>query len=142
MSVPTREEWFVPTLPEPISHYTHAVSFGDLVFVSGCTAHNEHHELVGRDDAEAQTYQVLRNLDQALVAAGSGLQNVLKVTVYLTDMNDRERVNLAREKLFDRVRPASTLVEVSRLADKHAKVEIDAVAYKAHDRGEDAESAA
>lgn len=131
MSVDRREEWFVPTLGEPISHYTHAVSFGDLVFVSGCLATDGNRGLVGGDDAEAQTVQVLRNLETALIAAGSDLQHVLKVTLYLTDIRDRERVNIARQKLFGSVRPASTLVEVSKLVIDGARVEIDATAYRA-----------
>jgi 2-iminobutanoate/2-iminopropanoate deaminase len=130
---PTREEWYVPTLPEPISHYTHAVSFGDVVCVSGFTATTQTGELVGGDDVEAQTYQVLRNLEEALRAAGSSLQDILKVTVYLTDMQDRQRVNVARQKIFGSARPASTLIEVSKLAIPGAKVEIDAIACRSPD---------
>lgn len=130
MSEPTRQEWYLPTLPEPISHYTHAVSFGDLICVSGFTATNQDGELVGGDDVEAQTYQVLRNLTEALEAVGSSLQDILKVTVYLTDIRDRERVNLARQKLFGSARPASTLIEISKLAIPGAKVEIDAIACR------------
>ena len=130
MSEPAREEWYLPTLPEPISHYTHAVSFGDVVCVSGFTATNQKGELVGGDDVEAQTYQVLSNLEQALVAVGSSLQDILKVTVYLTDMRDRERVNVARQKRFGAARPASTLIEIAKLATPGAKVEIDAIACR------------
>lgn len=131
MSAQTREEWLVPALSEPISHYTHAVSYGDLVFVSGCTATNGDGELIGADDIEAETHQVLRNLESALIAAGSSLQHVLKVTLYLTDIRDRPRVNVVRQKLFGSVRPASTLVEVSKLAIEGARLEIEAVACKA-----------
>jgi 2-iminobutanoate/2-iminopropanoate deaminase len=127
---PTRDEWYVPTLQEPISHYTHAVSFGDLVCVSGFLPTTQTGELVGEDDVEAQTYQVLRNLEQALRAAGSSLQDILKVTVYLMDIRDRARVNLARQEMFGSARPASTLVEVSKLALPGAKVEIDAIACR------------
>lgn len=130
MSTPMREEWFVATLQEPISHYTHAVSFGDLVFVSGCTGTDEDGELVGGDDVELQTYQVLRNLEEALAAAGSNLQHVLKVTLFLTDIRDRERINIARQKVFGSIRPASTLVEVSKLAIDGARVEIEVIACK------------
>jgi 2-iminobutanoate/2-iminopropanoate deaminase len=132
MSASLREEWFVPTLSEPISHYTHAVSFGDLVFVSGCTATDEDGALVGGEDVELQTEQVLRNLEEALVAAGSSLKHVLKVTLYLTDIRDRERINIARQRLFGDIRPASTLVEVSKLAIEGARVEIEAIACKSH----------
>jgi 2-iminobutanoate/2-iminopropanoate deaminase len=138
MSANLREEWFVSTLQEPISHYTHAVSFGDLVFVSGCTATDEAGNLVGRDDVEAQTVQVLHNLEAALTAAGADLQHVLKVTLYLTDIGDRERINIARQRLFGSVRPASTLVEVSKLAIDGAKVEIEAIACKSRHPVQDA----
>jgi reactive intermediate/imine deaminase len=130
MSTPVREEWSVPTLSEPISHYTHAVSFGDLVFVSGCIATDEDGALVGSQDVEAQTDQVLRNLEEALIAAGSSLRQVLKVTVFLTDIRDRERINSVRQRLFGSTRPASTLVEVSKLALEGARVEIEAVACR------------
>lgn len=123
-----RKEWLVPELGEPISHYTHAVSYGDLVFVSGCIATDEGGQIVGGDDAAAQTRQVLSNLERALVAAGSNLKNVLKVTVYLTDMSDRQRINPIRQEFFGSVRPASTLVEISTLAREGAKVEIEVVA--------------
>jgi 2-iminobutanoate/2-iminopropanoate deaminase len=130
VSAPVRQEWFVPTMPKPVSHYTHAVSYGDLVFVSGCTGTNANNELVGGDDVEAQTEQVLSNLEQALGAAGSSLKQVLSVTVYLTDIRDRERVNVPRQKRFGEIRPASTLVEVSKLVTVGAKVEIDVIAHR------------
>lgn len=133
MSEPARQEWHLPSLPEPISHYTHAVSFGDVVCVSGFTATDRNGELVGGEDVEAQTYQVLSNLEEALQAAGSSLQDTMKVTVYLTDMADRETVNIARKKVFGTARPASTLIEISRLATPGAKVEIDAIACRRHD---------
>jgi len=125
-----RQEYFVRTLHEPISHYTHAVSLGDLVFVSGCIAVDAEGNLVGGDDAELQTAQVLRNLEEALTAAGSTLQDVVKVTVYLTDIRDRERVNIPRQVMFGEARPSSTLVEVSKLVAVGAKVEIDAIAVR------------
>lgn len=136
MSEQTRQEWYLPTLPEPISHYTHAVSFGELVCVSGFTATNRDGELVGGDDVEAQTYQVLRNLEEALQAVGSSLQDILKVTVYLTDMADRQTVNIARQKMFGTAKPASTLIEISKLATPGAKVEIDAIACRSPDRAQ------
>jgi reactive intermediate/imine deaminase len=117
-------------MPKPVSHYTHAVTFGDLVFVSGCTGTDENNQLVGGDDVEAQTEQVLQNLEQALAAAGSSLEQTLSVTVYLTDIRDRERVNIPRQKHFGEVRPASTLVEVSKLVTIGAKVEIDLIAHR------------
>ncbi|MGH3343968.1 MAG: RidA family protein [Carbonactinosporaceae bacterium] len=117
-----------PTLAEPMSHYTDAVIHGDLVFVSGCLATDAEGNLVGGDDAAAQARQVLGNLGRALQAAGAGLADVLKVTVFLTDIGDRARINPVRQEFFGDTRPASTLVQVSGLAVPGAKVEIEAVA--------------
>lgn len=128
MTAQSRREVRVDTLHEPISHYTDAVIFGDLVFVSGCTGADAGGEIVGGDDVAAQARQVLLNLSAILEAAGTSLANVLKVTVYLTDIADRPKINPIRQELFGDVRPASTLVEVSKLAIPGAKVEIDVVA--------------
>lgn len=122
-----RQELRVPGLNEPISHYTDAVRFGNLLFVSGIGPLSENGTLVGGDDAAEQTRQILRNLDKVLRAAGASPADVLKVTVYLTDISDRARINPARREFFGAVRPASTLVEVSKLAIPGMKVEIEAV---------------
>jgi 2-iminobutanoate/2-iminopropanoate deaminase len=76
----------------------------------------------------AQARQVFANLEAVLQAAGAGFADVAKVTVYLTDIDDRPRINPVRQEVFGEVRPASTLVEVSRLAVAGARVEIDAIA--------------
>lgn len=128
---PPRTEVRVPTLAEPVSHFTDAVVHGDLVFVSGCLALDADGQLVGEGDAVAQTRQVFHNLGAVLRAAGADSSTVLKVTVYLTDIADRARINPVRQEFFGDSRPASTLVEVSRLVLPEAKVEIDAVAARA-----------
>ena len=122
-----REELQVPGLSTPISHYANAVRFGDLVFVSGLTAHDEHDRLVGEGDALAQTEKILANLDRVLQSVGATARDVLKVTVYLVNVDDRTRINPARQAFFGDARPASTLVEVSRLALPGMLVEIEAV---------------
>jgi 2-iminobutanoate/2-iminopropanoate deaminase len=124
----SRQEIRVESLMEPISHYTDAVRVGDLLFVSGAAPVDREGQLVGGDDVLAQTRQVLTNLGAVLEAAGAGFGDVAKVTVYLTDMADRQLVNVAREEFFGAARPASTLVEISRLAIEGMKVEIEAVA--------------
>jgi reactive intermediate/imine deaminase len=126
--VSRREEFRVPELAEPVSHYTDAVRAGELLFVSGCIAVDGDGALVGGDDVVAQTRQVFANLTAALAAAGASLQEIVKVTVYLTDVRDREAVKTVREERFGDTRPASTLVEVSNLVLDGARVEIDAVA--------------
>ncbi|HTW87889.1 MAG TPA: RidA family protein [Candidatus Binataceae bacterium] len=122
-----RKEFRIPELGEPISHYTHAVQFGDVVFVSGIVARGEHGELIGGDDPAAQTRQIFKNLERVLKAVGAGITDVLKVTVFLTDMNDRVKINPVRQEYFGAARPASTLVEISRLALPGARVEIEFV---------------
>ena len=117
----------MPGLNEPISHYTDAVRFGNLLFVSGIGPLDEHGTLVGRGDAAEQTRQILKNLAKVLQAAGATPADVLKVTVYLTDIDDRARINPVRQEFFGSARPASTLVEVSKLAIADMKVEIEAI---------------
>jgi reactive intermediate/imine deaminase len=123
-----REEIRVPELAEPISHYTDAVRAGDLVFVSGVVPVDGEGLLVGGDDVVAQARQVLANLGAVLAAAGATFADVVKVTIYLTDIADRARINPVRQEVFGEARPASTLVEVSALAVSGAKLEIEAVA--------------
>jgi 2-iminobutanoate/2-iminopropanoate deaminase len=123
-----REEIRVPELAEPISHYTDAVRAGDLLFVSGFVPVDGEGRLVGGDDVVAQARQVLANLGAVLSAAGATFADVVKVTVYLTDIGDRARINPVRQEVFGDARPASTLVEVSALAVPGAKLEIEAVA--------------
>jgi 2-iminobutanoate/2-iminopropanoate deaminase len=123
-----REEIRVPGQPEPISHYTDAVRAGDLLFVSGCVPVDSEGKLVGGGDVVAQTRQALENVGRVLEAAGVTFADVAKVTVYLTDVDDRPRINPVRREFFGETRPASTLVEVRRLAIPGAKVEIEAFA--------------
>ena len=123
-----RTEIRVDALAPPFSHYTDAVRVGDLLFVSGCIAVDGDGNLVGGDDVVAQTRQVFSNLAAILAAAGTGFADVAKVTVFLTDVDDRARINPVREEFFGGARPASTLVEVSRLLLPGARVEIELVA--------------
>jgi reactive intermediate/imine deaminase len=124
----SREEIRVDELAEPISHFTDAVRAGDLLFVSGVVAVDADGELVGGDDVVVQTRQVLENMRRVLAAAGCGFEDIVKVTIFLTDIDDRPRINPLRQEVFGTTRPASTLVEVPRLAVPGARVEIEAVA--------------
>jgi 2-iminobutanoate/2-iminopropanoate deaminase len=123
-----RAEIRVPSLPEPISHYTDAVRVGDLLFLSGCVPLDASGALVGGDDVVAQARQVFRNIESVLSAAGATFADVAKVTLFLTDVDDRVKINPVRQEFFVEARPASTLVEVSRLAVPGAKLEVEAVA--------------
>ncbi len=118
----------VPGLPEPISHYTDAVRFGDLLFVSGCAPLDESNQLVGAGDVGAQTRKVLENLGAALRHAGADFSDVLKVTVFMTDVSQRQAANVVRQEFFGDALPASTLIEVSALAVDGMLIEIEAVA--------------
>ena len=121
-------EYRVAGLPEPISHYTDAVRVGDLLFVSGCVPVDARGQLVGSEDVVAQARQVFANIGKVLAAAGARFADIVKVTVYLLNVDDRARINPVRQDVFGRSRPASTLIEVSRLAIPGALLEIDAVA--------------
>ncbi len=123
-----RREYRVAGQAEPISHYTDAVQAGELLFVSGIVPVDERLELVGGDDVVAQTRRVFENMREVLAAAGCTYADVVKVTLFLTDVNDRPLVNPVRQQVFGETRPASTLVEVPALAIPGAKIEVEAVA--------------
>jgi reactive intermediate/imine deaminase len=124
----SREEIRVSSLAEPMSHFTDAVRAGGFLHVSGVIAVDGEGNLVGGDDVAAQTRQVLENMRAILEAGGCGFQDVVKVTIFLTDVDDRPLINPLRQEAFGSARPASTLVEVSRLVLPEAKVEIECVA--------------
>ena len=123
-----REEFRVEGLNEPVSHYTDAVRWGDLLFISGLAPLDEAGRLVGGGDVAAQTRQIFLNMAKILEAAGARFEDVLRVTVYLTDIADRPKINPVRREFFGATRPASTLVEVSALVVPGMKVEIEAIA--------------
>ena len=124
-----REEIRVPSLGEPLSHYTDAVRSGDQLFVSGIAPLDGEGRVVGEGDPVAQTRKILENMGEVLTAVGLSFGDVVKVTVYLKDVSHRQAINPVREQFFGEARPASTLVEVSDLAVPGMLVEIDAVAF-------------
>ena len=121
-----RQEYMVKGLMPPISHYCDAVRWGDLLFVSGVAPVDAKGKVVS-GDAAAQTRQIFLNMKAILDAAGAGFGDVLKVTVYLTDVEDRKKINPVRQEFFGDARPASTLIGVQALAIPGMKVEIEAV---------------
>jgi reactive intermediate/imine deaminase len=123
-----RQEYRVEGQMVPISHYADAVRAGDLLFVSGCVPVDGEGKLVGGDDVVAQAERVFENIREVLAAAGAGPEDVVKVTIFLTDVDDRPKINPVRQRFFGETRPASTLVEISRLAIPGAKIEVEAVA--------------
>ena len=124
----TRREYRVSGQAEPISHFTDAVRAGDLLFVSGVVPVDEHRALVGGNDVVAQARAVFENMREILAAAGCTFADVVKVTVFLTDIADRPLVNPVRQEVFGDTRPASTLVQVSALVIPGARIEVEAVA--------------
>jgi 2-iminobutanoate/2-iminopropanoate deaminase len=121
-----REEIEVEGLAPAVSHYTHAVRFGDLLFVSGLVGLDENLKVVSPDVVE-QTRKIFDDLGLILKRVGADFSNVLKVTVYLTDVKDRTRINPVRQEYFGAARPASTLIGISALVVPELKVEIEAV---------------
>ena len=113
---------------EPFSHYCDVVRGGDTVWVSGCGALGPGHELLAPGDATGQARIALENLRTALAAVGATVEDVVKVTNLLTNMDDRAAVNIARQEFFGETLPASIIAEVPRLVVPGMLYEVDAVA--------------
>jgi enamine deaminase RidA (YjgF/YER057c/UK114 family) len=126
--VPVRAEIMLPESGDPISHYTDAVRFGDLLFISGIAPLDGQNLLVAPGDVVAQAEFVFAKMGRILEHAGGSYANVLRVTVYLINVDDRTRINPTRQRVFGATRPASTLIEVSALAVPGMLVEVEAVA--------------
>ncbi len=111
---------------EPISHYCHAIRAGDRLWISGTVGVDADGNIP--DDTVEQFRIAMDNIDQVLRAAGGRPEHIVKVTLYLTDVDDRQRINPIRQAYWGEHRPASTLVGVAALALPGLKIEIDAKA--------------
>lgn len=121
---------------EGLVGYARAVRLGQFVFVSGTTATDAEGELVSVGDPYGQTLQILANIETALRRAGARLEDVVRTRIYVTNIDYWEEIGRAHGEFFREIRPASTMVEVSRLVSPEMLVEIDADALIA--RGDDA----
>ena len=110
---------------ESVACYSRAVRVGPFIYVAGTTAWDENGDLVGIGDPYAQTVQILRNIERALHAAGARLEDVVRTRAFVTDIGRWQEVARAHGEVFRDIRPAMTMVQVSRLLDPKMLIEIE-----------------
>ena len=124
-----RQNFSTNTPWEPVVGYSRAVRAGNQVFVTGTTATDDGGEIVGIGDAHAQAMLVLRNIESVLKRAGAEMRHVVRTRMFVTDISRWQEIGRAHHAFFHDIRPAATMVEVSRLIhpDMLVEIEVDAV---------------
>lgn len=117
------------SLPAPVGPYSPGMAFDRLLFVSGQGATDPKTGRLAGADIASQTEQCLRNVEAILIAAGSGLQHVLRCGVFLIDMSEFQQMNAVYSRLFGAHRPARTTIQAAALPGDGLRVEIDCIAY-------------
>jgi len=113
---------------EPLVGFSRAVRAGDTVYVSGTVAWSDDGKIAGAGDMYAQAKQAIRNVEMALVQAGASLKDVVRTRIYVTDISRLKEAARAHGETFGEIRPASSMVEVSALAEPDMLFEIEAIA--------------
>jgi enamine deaminase RidA (YjgF/YER057c/UK114 family) len=121
-----RQRYSSGTKWEKLAGYSRAIRIGNVIQVSGTTATDENDDLVGAGDPYEQTIYIIRKIEKVLNALGASLEDVTRTRIYIADKNMWEPISRAHGEIFESIRPANTLIEVSGIIGDGYLVEIEA----------------